>query len=122
MEIQIVAQASPTNGETRLRVRAGDPLSSLHAADNAALFAGAHKERISAALDMLGSGTAHEIANATGLTVVQVDRRLPELKRDGVARVLEAGGQDVMRGGFRVWVLEKNLTAAQQDVAGATFA
>lgn len=113
---------SPTDGDTKFRARAADPLSSIQAADNAALFAGAHKERISAALDMLGSGTAHEIAKATGLTVVQVDRRLPELKRDGVARVLEACGQDVMRGGFRVWVLEKFLTNAQQDVAGATFA
>lgn len=120
MENQMLDRLSPTSGDTRLRVRASDPLSSLQAADNAALFAGAHKGRISAALDMLGTGTAHEIAKATGLTVVQVDRRLPELKRDDVARVLEAGGQDVMRGGFRVWVLEKNLTAAQQEVASTT--
>ena len=122
MENQALDRSSPINGDTRLRARATDPMSSIQAADNAALFAGAHKERILAALDMLVTGTAHEIASATGLSVVQVDRRLPEMKRDGVARVLEVAGQDVIRGGFRVWALEKNLTTTQQDVVCATFA
>ncbi len=110
------------SGETRLRARVTDPLSSIQAAENAALFAGSHKDRIISALTMLKNATAHEVASATGLTVVQVDRRLPELKRDGVARVLELAGEDVMRGGFRVWVLEKILDEAQQEVARTTNA
>ncbi len=108
------------DGDVRFRARATDPISSIHAAEGAALFAGPHKDRIVNALTALKNATAHEIAHATGLTVVQVDRRLPELKRYGVARVLELAGDDVMRGGFRVWVLEKTLAEEQQKVAAAT--
>ena len=105
------------------RVRATDPLSSVLAAEGASAFAGPHKDRIKLALGKLKSATAHELATATGLTVVQVDRRLPELKRDGVADVVEASpGVDLLRDGFRVWALKKNSTEVQQEVAGATFA
>lgn len=121
MNVQPNIGLSSTN-DIKYRARAGDPLSSINAAENAALFAGAHKDRIVAALSALGNATAHEVAEATGLTVVQVDRRLPELKRDGAAEVLQLIGEDVMRGGFRVWVLQKNLAAEQQKVADATTA
>lgn len=105
------------------RVRATDPLSSVLAAEGASAFAGPHKERIKLALNKLGTATAHELADATGLTVVQVDRRLPELKRDGAAVVVELEpGVDAMRNGFRIWALKKISTEGQQEVAGATFA
>ena len=39
----------------------------------------------------------------TGLTVVQADRRLPELRRAGKVRVVQFGGADLIRGGARVW-------------------
>lgn len=83
-------------------VRAHDPISSVLAAERAPLFAGKHCDRILAALRGQPS-TAHEIEQATGLTVVQVDRRLPELLRYGKARVVQVGGEDLMRGGARVW-------------------
>lgn len=83
-------------------VRAHDPLSSVLAAERAPLFAGKHCDRILAALRGRPS-TAHEIQAATGLTVVQIDRRLPDLAKAGKARVVQCGGEDLMRGGARVW-------------------
>lgn len=108
--------------QTKLRARAQDPISSIQAAENAALFAGTHKERIVAALERAQSATAHQIADMTGLTVVQVDRRLPELARDKVAAVVQSMGEDVIRDGFRVWALQKNLTDGTQNVSIATNA
>lgn len=84
-------------------VRASDPLSSVMAAEGALRFAGTHRDRIRAALQEGGRMTAHEIADATGLTVVQVDRRLPELRQAGEARVCSDVLGDMMRDGFRVW-------------------
>lgn len=103
------------------RVRARDPLSSVLAAERSTRFSETHKGRILAALQILGgSATAHEISQSTGLSVVQVDRRLPELERDNLAEVVELAGQDVMRGGFRLWRLKKISAQAQQDVATTT--
>ncbi len=93
------------------RVRASDPVSSAQAASNAAIFAGSHKARVVAALSYLGEGTAHDISKVCGLTIVQVDRRLPELKRDDAVKVLcNEFGMDIIRDGFRVWAL-KNFSA-----------
>jgi len=40
----------------------------------------------------------------TGLTVVQIDRRLPDLKASGLARVVKLDDGAVMvRNGARVW-------------------
>lgn len=88
--------------EAALRVRAQDPITSVEAAERAAEFAGSHKERI---LRALGDAelSAREIAKASGLELVQVDRRLHELQRDRLAEVVTAGGADVARGGCRVW-------------------
>ena len=97
--------------EVKLRVRAHDPVSSVLAAERSMEFSNTHKGRIQAALKKLGTATAHEIGEACGLSVVQTDRRLPELLRDGAAEVLQLAGEDVMRDGFRVWrLVEKNLT------------
>lgn len=83
-------------------VRAHDPLSSVQAAEGAAAFAGKHCARIIKALGA-GPATAHELQALTGLTVVQIDRRLPDLRAIGHARVVQVGGEDLMRGGLRVW-------------------
>lgn len=88
--------------DTTLLVRASDPITSVNAAERAAGFSGAHCDRILTALTQ-SPATAHELQALTGLTVVQVDRRLPELQRAGKARVAQANGQDVVRGGYRVW-------------------
>lgn len=103
------------------RVRSSDPVSSVIAAESASLFAGKHKDRILHALEKLSSATAHDISKVTGLTVVQVDRRLPELKRDGAAEVVESSpGVDLLRDGFRVWAPKKISASKQQEVAEET--
>ena len=85
------------------RARRTDPESSHIAAANASQFAGTHAQRILAALDSITTGTAHEIAIESGLTVVQVDRRLCELERVGHVYVLTMAGKPLIRDGFRVW-------------------
>jgi hypothetical protein len=84
-------------------VRASDPLSSVMAAEAAIKFAGNHCDRILAALQSGRQATPHEMECATGLTVVQIDRRLPELLKAGRVRVVQRGGSDLVRGGARVW-------------------
>lgn len=84
-------------------VRAHDPLSSVIAAERAALFAGRHCDRIYAALQDLSMATAAEIGMTTGLSVEQVARRLPELKRGNRAEVVQVEGADLIRDGYRVW-------------------
>lgn len=84
-----------------------DPLTSHEAADRCRVFAGTHRARILAALEH-GPGTAHEIGDRCGLSYVSVDRRMVELGREGLARVVQAGGQDLTRktptgGSARVW-------------------
>ena len=83
-------------------VRAHDPLSSVLAAERAPSFSGVHCDRILSALKR-GPATAHELQKLTGLTVVQIDRRLPELFRNAKARVVQVDDADLMRGGARVW-------------------
>jgi hypothetical protein len=84
-------------------VRASDPLSSVMAAERSVAFSGGHCARILAALANGRQATAHELQSLTGLTVVQIDRRLPELLRYGKTRVVQRGGMDLLRGGARVW-------------------
>lgn len=83
-------------------VRAHDPLTSIHAAEGVARFGAGHCSQILTALAH-GPATAHELQAATGLTVVQIDRRLPELQRAGKARVVQMAGEDLTRGGALVW-------------------
>ena len=101
-------------------VRAQDPATSVAAAERSTMFSGTHKGRILLALKWLGTGTADDISMVTGLSVVQVDRRLPELARDGVAEVLQLNGDDVVRNGFRVWRLKKISAREQQSVGPTT--
>lgn len=84
-------------------VRATDPATCVDAAQRAQLFKASHSERIVAALEQHGPKTAHELTVCTRLTVVQIDRRLPELSKAKRARVVQVDGQDLTREGFRVW-------------------
>lgn len=70
----------------------------------AGVFAPTHSNRICAELER-GTMTALEISRATGLTVVQIDRRLPELQRVGKVQVVQLDGRDLVRDGYRVWGL-----------------
>lgn len=82
------------------KARRRDPSTSHAAAKAAERFQASHAGRIREAL-LEQPMTANEIAFATGLTVVQVCRRLPEI--EGV-RVMTIGGQALERDGFRVWM------------------
>ena len=87
-----------------MRFRTSDPVTSKEAAASAAAFAPTHSELICAALEN-GTMTAAEISRSTGLTVVQIDRRLPELQRSGRVQVAQLDGCDLVRDGYRVWRL-----------------
>lgn len=76
-----------------VRARRSDPSTSQRAAVNAATFANSHSGRILHALRLHGQRTTHEIAQITGLTVVQVDRRKKELERAGLIRVVSEVGK-----------------------------
>ena len=85
------------------RARRPDPETSHTAARNAERFAASHAGRILESLKE-GPRTAHGLSAMTGLTIEQIDRRLPELKRDGMAAVmLDELGNAVVVGGYRVW-------------------
>lgn len=89
--------------DPHLRARTTDPETSKKAAKRAALFAKGHASRILRALEDLGSGTAHEVAKETGLSVVQVDRRRHELVKAGKVRLLtDLAGKPIERDGFNV--------------------
>lgn len=78
--------------------RRADPRPSHVAASRAQAFAGSHADRILAALRTHGPRTAHELEHLVGLTVVQIDRRVAELRRDGRLQVCtDAGGEPVTR-------------------------
>lgn len=63
-----------------------DPVQCHEAADRSAAFRPTHCDRIINALRALGPRTAHELEPATGLTYVQIDRRMHELVAAGLAR------------------------------------
>ena len=89
--------------ETYHRARKTDPATSHAAAARAGEFAAGHASRILAALQDNGPSTADEIAHATGLTVVQVDRRLPEMQRSGIAAPTGETRLSASRVPQRVW-------------------
>jgi len=90
-----------------LRARATDPATSHSAAVMVCRFANSHKVRILEAIKSVSDhtlgATAGEIAEASGLSVVQVDRRLIELQRESRAYVVKYMGDDLVRDGYRVW-------------------
>lgn len=95
---------------TAPRARRRDPKTSHKAAERAKVFAPTHAQRIVAVLRH-GCFTAAEIADESGLTVVQVCRRLPEIP--------EAKPTDEERQGFRVWSISTpEKTKPAVDAAG----
>jgi predicted ArsR family transcriptional regulator len=85
------------------RARASDPMTSVTTAIQSSRFAESHAGRILAALKLHGPMTAHELG-IVGLTVVQADRRLPELASKRLVSVVKTNdGVDLVRGGCRVW-------------------
>lgn len=88
----------------RAHARADDPATSYVAACRAEHFASSHAGRIHTALLMHGPMTKDEIADRTGLSPVQVDRRLPDLKRAGKA--MPEGSMRQSKAGVpeRVWM------------------
>ena len=90
-----------------VRARKSDPVTSHTAARNADRFANGHKARIMEALKE-GPRSAKGLSAMTGLTVVQIDRRLPELERAGFAEpVTYDDGRCFTFGGYRVWRLSQ---------------
>lgn len=86
-----------------MRARRTDPATSHQAAEDAARFAPSQSQRILNCLAAVPNATPHELTIATALTVVQIDRRLPELEREGKARVVIVDGKPLQRGNSRVW-------------------
>lgn len=80
------------------RARTSDPITSHKAAKRADAFALSHAARILYVLRYEGAGTAEHIAKFTGLTIVQIDRRLTEMERKGLIRTTGA-----VYNGFRAW-------------------
>jgi len=83
--------------------RASDPITSVIAGERAGVFTGKHYARILAALNDEKTLTAGEMAQATGMSVEQVCRRLPELQARGQVQVVQFEGEDLLRNGYRVW-------------------
>jgi hypothetical protein len=84
--------------------RSSDPSTSKTAAINAGRFANGHASRVLAALQLHGPRTAHELSQLIGLSVEQIDRRLPDLKAASKARVVQLDdGADKVLNGFLVW-------------------
>lgn len=96
------SRQTPTGGVGQ-RARKGDPITSHQAAANAERFAASHAGRILSALEELGTATAAELAQATGLSVVQVDRRRKEMETAGQVYMLRQDGRLFTRDGFMVW-------------------
>lgn len=82
--------------------RATDPATSHAAASRAKNLAADHHAKILDALDKR-DGTIYEIATATGLTHVQVARRMPELDEMGQAAPTDETRLSPSGRGCRVW-------------------
>jgi len=76
-----------------VRARRTDPATSHRAALDSVRFAESHAGRILACLKTHGRRDTHQIAQITGLTVVQVDRRTSELQRSRLVRVVDTSGK-----------------------------
>ena len=83
-------------------VRRTDPATSRAAAKKCRIFANSHKFKIMAALREHGAKSAKELEPLTGLTVVQIDRRITELRDDGLIEVVTKDGLPVERFGCQV--------------------
>jgi len=90
--------------DAKPRARTTDPETSKAAARRASDFSTSHAGRILLALQLHGQRSPYELSQLIGLTIVQIDRRLPELAALGLARVVKLDdGVDLVRNGCRVW-------------------
>jgi len=80
------------------RARATDPATSHMAADRSYSFYKSHAANILSAIKHRPGQTAAYYSAITGLTVVQIDRRLPEMERKGLIRTTGA-----IYNGYRAW-------------------
>ena len=86
------------------RSRRSDPSTSHRAAAMSVRFADSHGNRIVEALREHGRMSPVGIGGMTGLTVVQVDRRVIELERAGrIRQARDKAGTAFVWDGFRVW-------------------
>jgi hypothetical protein len=77
-----------------VRARKTDPPTSKRAALESVKFAESHAGRILRCLQLHGKRDTHQIAQITGLTVVQVGRRLQsELIQTGLVKVVDTSGK-----------------------------
>jgi hypothetical protein len=67
------------NNDIKHLVRATDPLTSINAAENSVKFSGGHKAMILEALKD-GAKSVRALERCTELSVVQLDRRMAEMK------------------------------------------
>lgn len=79
------------------RARRSDPKSSHLALVRAAKVQQSHANIILGGLRKHGPSTAHELEPRIGLTVVQIDRRIAELRRAGLVRHYVSQGMPVTR-------------------------
>jgi predicted ArsR family transcriptional regulator len=98
-----------------LPVRSTDPESSFEAAERCVAFAGNHRERILHCLRHFGPLSKDQISDLTGLTPVQIDRRLPELERAGKAET--TGEYRQSRAGCRERVWKSTTEQLQLGIA-----
>lgn len=101
------------------RVRRDDPSTSFAAAEAAVSLANVHQGRILGVLAHEAKPVgATRIAELTGLTQVQVCRRLPELLEQGVIRV-RGEGRTASGRPERCWELVRNGDPASGVALGA---
>jgi len=82
--------------------RGSDPATSHAAARSAARWATSHAGRILDALQH-GAATVDELSERTGLQSQQINKRLPELDRAGLARPTDVVRRSRSGHGERVW-------------------
>lgn len=85
------------------RTRAVDPDTSFDAAKSMREGSAVHCALILNALKTMGPASASQLAARTGLTQIQVARRLPDLEREGKAKPTEQTRKTASGRAERVW-------------------
>ena len=85
-------------------VRSTDPLTSINAAENSVKFSNSHEAKILEALQYFAK-SVRDLERCTGLSVVQIDRRMAKLKRDKKVELCMNGDTELIREGTRVYRL-----------------
>lgn len=98
----------PVPSDEHPRARNSDPCTSHAAARNTERFAKTHAGRILADLVARGPATVDQLSERVGLQSQQINKRLPELERDGLAypegvRRSHAGNLE------RIWYAKEQL-------------